>query len=111
MIPLYIKNIFLLYMSFQYLFRIIILGHPAVGKSSLLSVLTNRPMSLFHEPTIGIDFASTLDPHHRWTHSSSAISGIQRDKNISAPSFKGIIVISQAQLWCMMCQTVNLLSV
>ena len=62
MIPLYIKNIFLLYMSFQYLFRIIILGHPAVGKSSLLAVLPNRAMSLFHEPTIGIDFASTLTP-------------------------------------------------
>ena len=47
---------------FKYLFRIIILGHPGVGKSSLLAVLTNRHMSLFHEPTIGIDFASTLTP-------------------------------------------------
>jgi len=47
-------------MLYKYLFRIILLGHPGVGKSSLLAVLTNGDMSLFHKPTIGIDFASTL---------------------------------------------------
>ena len=46
-------------MLYKYLFRIILLGHPGVGKSSLLAVLTNGDMSLFHKPTIGIDELTT----------------------------------------------------
>jgi len=49
-------------MNYHYLFRIIILGHPGVGKTSLMHALTGQPISMFHEPTIGIDFATTLTP-------------------------------------------------
>ena len=43
-------------MSYDYLFRIIILGHPGVGKSSLLASLKNETAPMIYQPTIGIDF-------------------------------------------------------
>jgi small GTP-binding protein len=46
-------------MSYHYLFRLIILGHPAVGKTSLLGALNNEPLCSLYQPTIGIDFGAT----------------------------------------------------
>ena len=47
-------------MSYHYLFRIIILGHPSVGKTSLLRALNGDVHCPLYEPTIGIDFGSRL---------------------------------------------------
>ena len=47
-------------MSYKYLFRIIILGHPGVGKSSLLARLCDDVCRPIYQPTIGIDFGSTM---------------------------------------------------
>ena len=47
-------------MSYKYLFRIIILGHPGVGKSSLLTRLCDNICKPIYQPTIGIDFGSTM---------------------------------------------------
>lgn len=47
-------------MSYKYLFRIIILGHPGVGKSSLLSRLCDDTYRPTYQPTVGIDFGSTM---------------------------------------------------
>jgi small GTP-binding protein len=46
-------------MTYNYLVRVIILGHPGVGKSSLLSRLNNKEPSIDYEPTIGVDFGVT----------------------------------------------------
>jgi len=43
---------------FDYLVKIIVVGNPNVGKSSLSSVLTNSKFSLQYEITIGVDFFS-----------------------------------------------------
>lgn len=47
-------------MPYHYLFRIIILGAPTVGKTSLTSALSNVPLSPIYQPTIGIDFGATI---------------------------------------------------
>jgi len=49
-------------MSYNYLFRIIILGHPAVGKTSLMHLLSSDRAPLLYHPTIGIDFGTTVTP-------------------------------------------------
>ena len=53
-------------MSYDYLFRIIILGHPAVGKTSLMHLLTSDRSPLLYHPTIGIDFGTTVTPAAEW---------------------------------------------
>jgi len=47
-------------MNYDYLFRVIIIGEPAVGKSSFLAALTSRNVTDTYQPTIGVDFGSTL---------------------------------------------------
>lgn len=49
-------------MNYDYLFRVIIIGEPAVGKSSFLAALTSRNVTDTYQPTVGVDFGSTLTP-------------------------------------------------
>ena len=44
-------------MSYDYLFKIIIIGNAYVGKTSIVSSLINRPMSQQYQNTIGVDFS------------------------------------------------------
>ena len=44
-------------MSYDYLFKLIIIGDQSVGKSTLLKRFTDDTFSEFHEPTIGVEFA------------------------------------------------------
>ena len=44
-------------MSYDYLFKIIIIGNAYVGKTSIVSSLIERPMSQQYQNTIGVDFS------------------------------------------------------
>jgi len=49
-------------MSYKYIFKIILLGQPGVGKTSLLARITHSRNTPCYQPTIGIDFGSTTTP-------------------------------------------------
>ena len=49
-------------MLYDYIFRLILLGQPGVGKTSLLNRLTRCVDTPIYQPTIGLDFAS-LETH------------------------------------------------
>ena len=46
-------------MSYKYLFKMILLGQPGVGKTSLMARITRSCDTPCYQPTIGIDFGST----------------------------------------------------
>jgi small GTP-binding protein len=45
-------------MSYDYLFKLIVIGEPYVGKSALVERLCDRPFKSFYEVTIGVEFES-----------------------------------------------------
>ena len=45
-------------MLYDYIFRMILLGQPGVGKTSLLNKLSRCANTPIYQPTIGLDFAS-----------------------------------------------------
>ena len=45
-------------MSYDYLFKLIVIGEPYVGKSALVERLCGRPFKPFYEVTIGVEFES-----------------------------------------------------
>jgi len=49
-------------MSYQYLFKMILLGQPGVGKTSLLARISRSCDTPCYQPTIGIDFGSIITP-------------------------------------------------
>ncbi|MBM10423.1 MAG: hypothetical protein CMF69_12815 [Magnetovibrio sp.] len=51
-------------MSYSHLFRIILVGDPNVGKTTLLATLNNKYIPQIYEPTIGVEFASTTTTVH-----------------------------------------------
>lgn len=46
--------------SYKYVFKYIIIGNPAVGKSSLLSQYLNEVFPEEYEVTVGIEFGAKL---------------------------------------------------
>jgi len=45
-------------MSYDYLFKLIVIGDPGVGKTAVLGRLTQKKVSSNYRPTIGLDFAT-----------------------------------------------------
>ena len=45
-------------MSYDYLFKLIVIGNAYVGKTSIVSSLINRPLTNDYQNTIGVDFSS-----------------------------------------------------
>ena len=45
-------------MSYDYLFKLIVIGDPGVGKTAVLGRLTQKKVSSTYRPTIGLDFAT-----------------------------------------------------
>ena len=46
-------------MSYNYLFKLIIIGDASVGKTALIKRLLSEGYNGLYEPTIGVDFATT----------------------------------------------------
>jgi small GTP-binding protein len=46
-------------MSYKYIFKMILLGQPGVGKTSLMARVTQSRNTPCYQPTVGIDFGST----------------------------------------------------
>lgn len=47
-------------MTYQYLFKVIIIGNTGTGKSSLLTQFTDKRFSTIHDLTIGVEFGSKI---------------------------------------------------
>ena len=45
-------------MSYDYLFKLIVIGDPGVGKTAILNRLTQKKVPSAYRPTIGLDFAT-----------------------------------------------------
>ncbi|KAJ5068939.1 ras-related protein rab-2a [Anaeramoeba ignava] len=53
-------------MTYEYMFKFIVVGNSGVGKSSLLSRFTEQKFKISHEPTIGVEIGArtiTIDGH------------------------------------------------
>ncbi|CAJ85753.1 Ras-related protein Rab-25 [Caenorhabditis elegans] len=46
--------------EYYYLFKIVLIGNPGVGKSNLLSRFTRNEFNLKSKPTIGVEFATKI---------------------------------------------------
>ena len=46
-------------MAYNYLFKFVILGDKAVGKSSICSIIENKNIMEYIGPTIGVEYMST----------------------------------------------------
>jgi Ras-related protein Rab-4B len=49
-----------MYMSYDFLFKILIIGPEYSGKSSFTSKICNNHFSQYYEPTIGVEYSSTI---------------------------------------------------
>ena len=49
-------------MAYNYLFKLLIIGDPEVGKTSICSRLSNNKFSNLYDETIGVEFSTCFQP-------------------------------------------------